>query len=59
MTASNRFKEVKNMYEAVEKIIRQLESQKEDIGHQKVVIEQILSKFPVDVIMKLSLWMSL
>ena len=41
-TDSNRFTEVKNMYEAVEKIIRQLESQ-EDIGHQKpVVVQQIL-----------------
>jgi len=52
-TASNRFTEVKNTYEAVEKIIRQLESQKEDIGRQQIVVQQILSKFPLDVIVKL------
>ena len=44
-TASNRFTEVKNTYEAVEKTIRQLESQKEDIGHQQVVVQQILSQW--------------
>ena len=37
-------------YEAVEKILRQLESQKENIGQQRIIAKQILSKFPTDVI---------
>ena len=53
VTVSNRFSEVKNTYEVIEKIIRQLESQREDIGHQRSVVQQILSKFPMDVIVKL------
>ena len=52
VTASNRFTEVKNTYEAVENVIRQLESQKEEVGYQQVVVQQTLSKFPVDIIMK-------
>ena len=53
VTASNRFNEVKNTHEAIEKIIRQLESQGEDVGHQRSAVQQILSKFPMDVIVKL------
>ena len=51
--AINRFTEIKNTYKAIEKILRQLESQKESISHQRIIIQQILSKFPIDVIVKL------
>ena len=33
-----------------EKILRQLESQKEDIDNQKIFVQQILSKYPIQVI---------
>ena len=49
----NQFVEIKGTYEAIEKILRQLESQKEDVAHQRIIIQQILSKFPIDVIVKL------
>jgi len=51
--AMNQFVEIKGTYEAIEKIMRQLESQKEDIAHQRIIIQQILSKFTTDVIVKL------
>ena len=34
-------------------ILRQLESQKENIDQQRIIVQQILSKFPTDVIVKL------
>ena len=37
----------------IEKILRQLESQKENIDQQRIIVQQILSKFPTDVIVKL------
>ena len=40
-------------YENVEKILRQLESQREDINNQKILVQQILSKFPIQVLIKL------
>ena len=51
--AINRFAEIKQIYEAIEKILRQLESQKENIDQQRIIVQQILSKFPTDVIVKL------
>ena len=40
-------------YNNVERLLRQLESQGEAINGQKMLIYQILSKFPVDVVVKL------
>ena len=51
--AINRYTEIKHTYEAIEKILRQLESQKENIEQQRIIVQQILSKFPTDVIVKL------
>ena len=51
-TATNRISDIKSTYENVEKILRQLESQKEDINNQKVLVQQILSKFPIQVLIK-------
>ena len=52
-TATNRISDIKSTYENVEKILRQLESQKEDINNQKILVQQILSKFPIQVLIKL------
>ena len=51
--AINRFAEIKQTYEAIEKTLRQLESQKENIDQQRIIVQQILPKFPTDVIVKL------
>ena len=51
--AINQFTEIKHTYEAIEKILRQLESQNENINQQRIIVQQILSKFPTDVIVKL------
>jgi len=51
--AQNRFSEVKSTYDAIEKILRQLESQNEDIDRQRIIVQQILLKFPMDVVIKL------
>ena len=49
-TASQRFNRT---YENIERVLRQLESQGENVNGQKILIHQILSKFPLDVILKL------
>ena len=49
----NRFSEIKNTYEVIERILRQLEAQGEKIGQQRILIQQIPSKFPTNVIVKL------
>ena len=49
----NRFSEIKNTYEVIEHILRQLEAQGKKIGQQRILIQQILSKFPTNVIVKL------
>ena len=51
-TATNRISDIKSTYENVEKILRQLESQREDINNQKILVQQILSKFPIQVLIK-------
>ena len=50
---TNRISDVKSTFENIEKILRQLESQKEDIDNQKVLVQQILFKYPTQVIIKL------
>ena len=52
-TSSGKFNDIKYTYNNVERLLRQLESQGETINGQKMLIYQILSKFPVDVVVKL------
>ena len=52
-TSSGKFNDIKYTYNNVERLLRQLESQGETINRQKMLIYQILSKFPVDVVVKL------
>ena len=49
----HRYTKMKHICEAVEKILRQLESQKDNIDQQRFIVQQILSKFPTAVIVKL------
>ena len=51
--ATNQISDVKSTFENIEKILRQLESQKEDIDNQKILVQQILSKYPTQVIIML------
>ena len=51
--ATNRIIGIKSTFENIEKILRQLELQKEDIDNQKILVQQILSKYPTQVIIKL------
>ena len=51
--ATNQSSDVKSTFESIEKILRQLEAVKEDINNQKVLIQQVLSQFPTQVIVKL------
>ena len=51
--ATNRISDVKSTFENIEKILRQLESQMGDINNQNILVQQILSKYPTQVIIKL------
>ena len=52
-TSSPRFGDIKRTHENIESILRQLESQGENVNGQKILIHQILSRFPLDVNLKL------
>ena len=52
-TASNKFSDIKYTHDVIEKLLRQLESQGEMVNQQKMLIHQLLSKFPLEVIVKL------
>jgi len=52
-TASQRFSDVKRTFENIERILQQLELQGENVNAQKILVHQILSKFPLEVILKL------
>ena len=41
------------MSETIEKVLRQLEAQGESIDEQRVLIQQIISKYPPEVVTKL------
>ena len=49
----NKFAEVLHMCETIEKLLRQLEAQGEYISEQGILIQQIISKYPTEVITKL------
>ena len=50
---NNKFAEIQRMSESVEKVLRQLEAQGESINEQRILIQQIISKYPPEVITKL------
>ena len=51
--ANNKFVEIQRMSETIEKVLRQLEAQGEFINEQRILIQQIISKYPPEVITKL------
>ena len=51
--ATNQISNVKSTFENIEKTLMKIESQKEDIDNQKILVQQILSKYPTQVIIKL------
>ncbi|XP_065180039.1 uncharacterized protein LOC135810477 [Sycon ciliatum] len=50
---NNRFTEVKATIDQMEKLLRQLEAQGENLDTQRVLIQQLFSKFPFQLISKL------
>ena len=50
---SNKFVEIQRMSETIEKVLRQLEAQGEFINEQRILIQQIISKYPPEIITKL------
>ena len=51
--SDNKFADFQRVSEAIEKVLRQLEAQGESTDEQKVLIQQIISKYPPEVIVKL------
>ena len=49
----NKFADIQWVSETIEKVLRQLEAQGESIDEQRVLIQQIISKYPLEVITKL------
>ena len=47
--AMNQFNDIKSTYEAMEKILKQLEVQRETVDQQRKLVQQMLSKFPIEV----------
>ena len=52
-TASNKFSDIKYTYDVIERLLQQLEAQGEIVNQLKMLIHQLLSKFPLEVIVKL------
>ena len=51
--SSTKFNDIKYTYDTVERLLRQLESQGEQVDQQKMLVHQILSKFPLNVVLRL------
>ena len=49
----SKFTEVRQTYQSIEKVLRQLEAQGEAINNQRILIQLVLSKFPSEIIVKL------
>ena len=49
----NKFADIQRVSETIEKVLRQLEAQGKSIDEQRVLIQQIISKYPPEVITKL------
>jgi len=52
-TSSYRFSNIKHTYKVIKRLLRQLESQGEIVNQQKILVHQLLSKFPFQVVIKL------
>ncbi|XP_065891574.1 uncharacterized protein [Dysidea avara] len=52
-TSSCKFSDIQYTHNNIERILRQLESQGETVDNQRMLVYQILSKFPLEVILKL------
>ena len=52
-TVPNKFSDIKRVHENIERILRQLEAQGENVNSQKILVHQILSKFSLEVMLKL------
>ena len=52
-TSSNKFSDIKYTYDVIERLLRQLEAHGEIVNQQKMLIYQLLSRFPLEVIVKL------
>ena len=52
-TALTKFSDIKYTYDVIERLLRQLEAQGEIVNQKKMLIHQLLSKFPLEVIIKL------
>ena len=50
---SNKFADIKCTSDSIEKILHQLEAQNEPVNSQMMLIQQLLSKFPADFLLKL------
>ena len=50
---SNKFMDIKHTCDSIEKILRQLEAQNEPVNLQKMLVQQLLAKFPDDFLLKL------
>ena len=50
---SNKFADIKCTSDSIEKILHQLEAQNEPVNSQTMLIQQLLSKFPADFLLKL------
>lgn len=53
LTVPNRFRDVTGVHENTERILWQLEAQGENVNSQNILIHQILSKFPLKVMLML------
>ena len=51
--SGGKFSEIQYVSETIEKLLRQLEAQRELINNQRTLIQQIMSKYPVEVIVRL------
>ena len=51
--AGSGFSDIRRTCDEIEKCLRQLEAQGEPVNEQRTLIQQIISKFPMDVIIKL------
>ena len=48
--SSNKFGDIKYTYDTIERLLRQLEAQGKRVDQQKVLVHQILSKFPLELL---------
>ena len=57
-TSSSRFEDIRRVYDDAETLLRQLENQGEKLDDQMSLCQQLMSKFPSEVMCKLQEWKS-